>query len=95
LTLPGGVICQKQLPVLNALATELASGSHRFICLSRKLPPELQRAGQRMGWQAARAVPGVGLPNPVRAGSEGKILQVIPGVPEHLKMFVLTSLTRP
>ena len=36
-----------------------------------------------------------GYPTLFVLGSEGKILQVILGVPEHSKMFVLTSLTRP
>jgi thiol-disulfide isomerase/thioredoxin len=93
--------CQEQMPVLDAVATELAPGSYRFINVSRALPAELLQRAPATEWvedkegKLRELFQVAGYPTMFVLGSDGKITLVIPGVPEQLKAFLLTSLTRP
>ncbi len=97
---PGCPYCEEQLHVLNAVATELASGSYRFINVSPMLPPELVQNAPATEWiedrgGKLRALYQVsGYPTLFVVGKGGKIAQVIPGVPQQLEAYLLTSLVK-
>lgn len=97
---PDCSFCKEQLHVLNAVATQLASGPYRFINVSPMLLPELVQNAPATEWvedkggKLRELFKVSGYPTMFVVGTDGKIAQVIPGVPEQLKAYLLTSLVK-
>ena len=91
--------CKEQLPIINAVAAEFASGPYRFINVSPSLPNELVQHYPATEWVEDKEIKlrqlfkVSGYPTMFVVGAEGKILQVIPGVPEQLETYLLSSLS--
>lgn len=91
--------CKEQLPVLEAVATELASSSYRFVNVSPTVSSELIQHSSVIEWVEDKEgylrelFKVTGFPTLFVIGTEGKILQVIYGVPDQLKHQLLTSLS--
>jgi thiol-disulfide isomerase/thioredoxin len=91
--------CKEQLPVLEAVATELASSSYRFVNVSPTVSSELIQHSSMIEWVEDKEgylrelFKVTGFPTLFVIGTEGKILQVIYGVPDQLKHQLLTSLS--
>jgi thiol-disulfide isomerase/thioredoxin len=98
---PDCPFCKEQLLVLDAVATELVSSSYRIINVSPKLQPELIRYSPATEWvedkesNLQRLFKVFGFPTMVVVGNDGKIDQVVPGVSEKLKTYLLTNLVEP
>ena len=93
--------CSQQLPVVNALAAQLAGDSFRFINVSPALPTELVRRSPTAEWVEdkdgkLRALFHVsGYPTLFVVRSDGTIAEAIAGVPEQLEAKLRTSLVQP
>jgi thiol-disulfide isomerase/thioredoxin len=91
--------CKEQLQVLNAVATELADSNIRFINISPMLSPGLIQ-GSVMEWvedregDLGRLFQVTGYPTAFVVGEDGRITQIIPGVPDQLKGYLLASLAK-
>lgn len=92
--------CKQQLPVLNAVASQLAGSSYRFINVSAAVSPELIQRSPSTEWvedkegKLRELFHVSGYPTLFVVGGNGKIKQVIPGVPEQLQAFLLVSLAK-
>jgi thiol-disulfide isomerase/thioredoxin len=98
---PGCPYCEQQLPVLNTVAAQLAKGSYRFINISPAAPPDLLQRAPATEWVedkegALRELFQVsGYPTLFVVGTNGKIVQVIPGFTDQLQSYLLTDLLKP
>jgi len=93
--------CEEQLPRLNTVAAQLANGPYRIVNVSRELPTELVQRSPAAEWvldtggQLRQLFQVSGYPTTFVLGANGKIAQVIPGVPESLESTLLTGLVKP
>jgi thiol-disulfide isomerase/thioredoxin len=98
---PNCPYCKEQLPLLNSVAGELASGPYRFVNVSPALPPELVQLAPGTEWVedgqgTLRALFQVsGSPTLLVLGTDGKIANVIAGVPERFDAQLRASLVKP
>ena len=98
---PGCPYCEQQLPVLNAVASQLAGGSCRFINVSPALPPDLLQRAPATEWvedkegKLRELFHVSGYPTLFVVGADGKITQVIPGVTATLRTDLLATLVNP
>lgn len=92
--------CKEQLPILNAVVGQLSGGSYRFINISPELPLELVQLSPVTEWvldhdSKLRDLFKVsGYPTLFIVGADGRIMQIIPGVPSDLKEHLLTGLNK-
>lgn len=92
--------CKDQLLVLNAVAAQLTGGPYRFINISPALPPELLQNAPATEWvedkegKLRELFKVAGYPTMFVVGTDSKIVQVIPGVPEQLMAYLLTNLIK-
>jgi peroxiredoxin len=83
--------CKEQLQLLSTLASQLASSPYQFVNVSADLQPELLRYLPFAEWvedsegRLRKLFKVSGYPTLFVIESNGKISQVIPGVPEELK----------
>jgi thiol-disulfide isomerase/thioredoxin len=95
---PNCPFCKEHLPIFNSVAMQLTHQSYRFINVSPVLLPELVQQSPTAEWiedkeEVLRKLFKVsGYPTMFVVGTNGKITQVIPGVPEQLKNDLLTSM---
>lgn len=92
--------CKEQLPILNSVAAQLAGGSYRFINISPQVPHELVQLSKETEWVLDKEgklrdlFKVSGYPTLFIVGADGKIRQIIPGVPSQLKEQLLTALRK-
>jgi peroxiredoxin len=97
---PACPYCQEQLPIFNTVAKQMASSSYRFINVSPTLSEELIQSSPGTEWvedrggQLHKLFKVAGYPTMFIVGKDGKIAQVIPGVPEKLKAYLFDSLDK-
>ncbi len=90
--------CKEQLQVLEAIILQLDSQSYRFINISPTLPSDVMEYSSSMEWVEDREgallelFRVAGYPTMFIVGTNGKIVQIIPGVPAQLKREVLSGL---
>jgi thiol-disulfide isomerase/thioredoxin len=95
---PGCPYCQDQLPILESVAAQYAGGPYRFINISPALPPELIQQAPTAEWfedqkgQLRELFKVSGYPTLFVIRTDGKIMQVIPGVPQDLKSILISSI---
>ncbi len=95
---PGCSHCQEQLEVLKAAGDELALSSYRFIHISSALSTDLIQAYPAADWvedqegHLRKLFKVSGYPTMFVIGRNGKISQVIPGVPDQLKTDLIANL---
>lgn len=93
--------CEEQLPILNAVASQLGDDRYRFINVSRALPPELVERSPAAEWvedqkgELRELFDVSGYPTMFVVRTDGTIAQVIPGVPERLEADLLAGLGEP
>lgn len=98
---PNCPYCQEQLPILDAVAAQLANDSYRFINISPLLPLELTKQSSNIEWfedkegKLKDLFKVSGYPTLFIIENEGKILKIISGVPNALKDDLLTNLAHP
>jgi thiol-disulfide isomerase/thioredoxin len=89
--------CKEQLLILNTVAEELVNSSFRLINISPALSPELIQNSAVMEWvedkedHLRKLFKVSGYPTLFVMGSDGKIVQILLGVPDQLKNDLLTS----
>jgi thiol-disulfide isomerase/thioredoxin len=94
---PNCPFCKEQLPIVDKVAIELAS-PHRFFHVSPKLPLDLVELSPTADWiedkeGKLRSLFKVsGYPTLFIIDSDGKIAEVIPGVPDSLRNSLLQHL---
>lgn len=92
--------CKEQLQVLNTVVDQLAGNSYRFINVSSALPPELLHYSPSAEWvedkegSLRKLFKVSGYPTLFMVGANGKVAQVIPGVPEQLEVNIMTNRIR-
>jgi thiol-disulfide isomerase/thioredoxin len=90
--------CEEQVPIVQAVATQLASDSYRFINISPALPSELIESTPALDWikdkdgSLHELFQVSGYPTLFIVGNNGKITKVISGVPDQLQTFLLNHL---
>lgn len=95
---PGCSHCKEQLEVLNTAAEQM--DSHRFINVSSVLSDELVQHSPAAEWvedkegDLRKLFKVSGYPTLFVVGADGKIVQIISGVPEQLKAYLITSLVK-
>jgi thiol-disulfide isomerase/thioredoxin len=89
--------CKEQLQLLNTIILELDSQAYRFINITPMLPSNLTQYSSRMEWieDKPEALLNLfqvsGYPTLFVVGTDGKIVQIIPGVPMQLKREMLSG----
>jgi thiol-disulfide isomerase/thioredoxin len=92
--------CKEQLAILDPIAKELAGESYRFINVTRIMAPELAQRSPFYEWVEDKGGTLHALfkvsryPTLFIVGANGKVAQVIPGVPDQLKEQLLTGLLK-
>lgn len=92
--------CKEQLQVLNTVADQLSDNSYRFVNISSALSSELLHSSPSAEWvedkegNLRKLFKISGYPTLVMIGADGKVTQVISGVPEQLKVNIMTNLGR-
>lgn len=92
--------CNQQLPILNAVATQLAPNSYQFINVSSILTDDLIQRASSTEWVEDKQgdlhhlFKVKAYPTTFIIGNDGKIRQVFLGVPENLETNLLTSLLK-
>ena len=95
---PGCLYCKQQLPILDAVSTQSANDAYRFINISPELSPELIQYAPTAEWfedkdEILRKLFKVsGYPTMFIVKSDGKIAEIILGVPEQLKASLFLNL---
>lgn len=95
---PNCLYCKQQLPILNAVATQAAHDSYQFINISPELSDEFTQYAPTAKWvedkdeMLRKSFKVSGYPTLFIVNSNGKITQIIPGVPKQLKASLLESL---
>jgi peroxiredoxin len=90
--------CNQQLPVLNAVAMQLASSSYQFINVSSALTDDLTQQASSTEWVEDKEgnlhhlFKVKAYPTTFVIGNDGKIKQVILGVPENFEASLLTNM---
>lgn len=93
--------CTQQLPILNAVATQLAQSSYQFVNVSSTLTDDLTQRASSTEWvedkegDLHQLFKVKAYPTTFIIGNDGKIRQVILGVPENLEASLLTSILKP
>lgn len=93
--------CEKQLPILNELASELGAGRCRFVNVSPTVPAELAQRSAAMEWVEDRdgkllaQFQVTGRPTLFLLGADGKIAYIIPGAPDQMKEMLRSILVKP
>jgi len=93
--------CKQQLPVVESVATKMPGGAYRFINVSPALPAELIKRAPTFEWiedqngNLRRLFRVTGYPTMFVLKGNGKIAEVVSGVPENLKDTLLGSLGNP
>jgi hypothetical protein len=89
------------LPILNGVAAELPRDSCRVVNVSPALAPELIQRSPDTEWveDKENKLRGLfrvaGTPTLFVVGTDGKIAQIIAGVPDHLETKLRSSLVKP
>lgn len=92
--------CNQQLPILNAVAMQLAPNSYQFINVSSTLTDDLTHRASFSEWVEDKKgdlhhlFKVKAYPTAFIIGNDGKIRQVILGVPENLEASLLTSILK-
>lgn len=92
--------CNQQLPILNAVATQLTPHSYQFINVSSALTDDLTQRASFTEWVEDKEgdlhhlFKVKAYPTTFIIGNDGKIRQVILGVPENLETHLLTSILK-
>lgn len=92
--------CNQQLPILNAVATQLDLNSYQFINVSSTLTDDLIQRASSTEWVEDKQgylhhlFKVKAYPTTFIIGNDGKIRQVLLGVPENLETNLLTSITQ-
>ena len=93
--------CEEQLPILNRTAVHLGNGNYRIVNVCPQLVPELEKLAPNTEWvedggnQLRDLFQVSGTPTLFVLGSDGKISEVILGVPDELEAKLRTSLGKP
>lgn len=93
--------CDKQLPIVNALAAQGTNGSWRFINVSRTVPPELVQLAPMTEWvedtdgKLRDLFRVAGYPTLFVVSNDGKVMKVIAGDTGHLEDDLRNSLAKP
>jgi peroxiredoxin len=93
--------CKEQLKVVEAVSSQLVSGSYRFINVSPTLSPELIQRWPTAEWvedkkgKLRELFHVSGYPTMFIVGKNGKIEQVVSGVSDELQANLLSSLVKP
>lgn len=97
---PNCPFCLEQLAILNSIAPQLTNDSFHLINVSSILPSDLDQYSHTLEWvddkdgKLRELFKVLGYPTMFILGLDGKIAEIIPAVPEHLKTHLLRSLTR-
>ncbi len=92
--------CKEQLVILDAVARELDGKLYRFINVSPQIAPALIQRSSSTEWVEDREnnlrnlFTISGYPTLIVVGTDGKIAQAIPGVPDRLKDLLLAGLLK-
>ncbi len=95
---PDCLYCKQQLPILDAVSTQSVRDAYRFINISPELSPELMQLAPTTEWfedkdEILRKLFKVsGYPTMFIVKSDGKIAQIISGIPEQLKASLFLNL---
>lgn len=95
---PDCLYCKQQLPILNAVSTQIVSGAYRFINISPEVSPELMQFAPTAEWFEdkdeilRKSFKVSGYPTMFIVKSDGKIAQIISGVPDQLKTSLFLNL---
>ena len=87
---PGCPYCQQQLPIFDAVAAKEGSNRYRFINVSPALVPDFIQLSPHSEWIAdtqgkyREQFQVLGYPTSFVIAQDGKITQIIPGVPDNL-----------
>lgn len=96
--MPDCHFCKEQLPILSSAVKEVPMGTYRFINITPSAPEAFIQLSTNVEWvedkeSALRKLFKVsGYPTLLIIGPDGKIKQVIAGIPEDLKSNLLNSL---
>lgn len=92
--------CNQQLPILNAVAKQLVSKSYNFINVSAQLTDDLTQKAAFTEWvedkegELHRLFEVKAYPTTFIIGNDGKIRQIILGVPENLEASLQASILK-
>ncbi len=90
--------CKEQLPIVNAVAAQMKNSRYRFINVSPELPPEFVQLASATEWvedkegKLRTLFKVAGYPTMFILGTDGKIGEIIAGVPDQLETYLLTNL---
>lgn len=95
---PSCPYCKEQMPILKEIVEQLPKDTYQFINVSPRVPSEWTANSSPFVWveddqgQMRELFKVSGYPTLYVVGADGKIAQIIPGVPEHLQVDLISSL---